>query len=242
MAKDIARFKNCVVDIVRDNVTYNNCYRVAVGFGPEADAGAFEALNYAVNQFSQAGNENAEVSLEINQRFPTSQFDTDESKLSAKFNANVRFSQYTLDHFLQQLSQQTYRQDNKNAITLLQFFLSGTVDLKFNSIESLLDSKFVELPEGIPRINGFVSLRQFLIPQIGGLYGEVTRDPQIGQLFDGIYSKLYDSITGFHELKIGFRGYVLSVKFDNFNLFQGFLPTLEDIKVYAVEDTNPMDY
>jgi len=243
MAKDAARFKNVFIDMARDPNTYSDCYRVCLAWDSTTLPDS-ESLNAFSTGFTQVGHENVDVSLEINQKFQTSQYDTDEPRLSAKLMGNARFNQTVLDTFIHNyLNSGAYiNSDTRAFCHMIHIFLSGSLDLKFNSIESLLDNNFIKLPEGIPRVSGFVALRQFLVPQMGQLYGEVGRDPQIAQIFDAVYAKVYENISGISEVKFGFKGIVVTFKFEHFNLFQGFMPSLEDIKVYSVEDPNPMDF
>jgi len=85
MAKDAARFKNVFIDMARDPNTYSDCYRVCLAWDSTTLPDS-ESLNAFSTGFTQVGHENVDVSLEINQKFQTSQYDTDEPRLSAKLN------------------------------------------------------------------------------------------------------------------------------------------------------------
>jgi len=126
--------------------------------------------------------------------------------------------------------------ERDRAARYVSLFVLGNVDLKFHSLDFAIDNLLLVWPDGLPRINGFVGLKQLLVPQMAGVYREVGQDPQISQLIEDAYTKIFDSISGFYELKVAYKGLVLKFKFEGFEIFNGFLPEASLIKEMSAAD------
>jgi len=232
-----AKYSN--LEVVKDPYSYASNLRLSFGFEPkERDA---QDLTEIASYLSQAGIQNAELSLEVNQKIPQNAYDSDDAKLTGKFKGNVRVGQQKFELLLQNLINKWGPSPLAGFGTM---FALANIDLKFGNFETLIDRGLIPWPAEIPRVNGFVGLKQFLVPQVGQLYSEIPRgeaeDLNLADLFSEVYTKVYDSIIGVTHVKFGFKGFVVTIKFEGFELFNGYLPDMDTIKAFAVPDAGAM--
>jgi len=110
-------------------------------------------------------------------------------------------------------------------------FATGKIDLAFHSLDYAIDHGIFPWPDGIPKFSGFVGLKQLFTPQIAVTYGYMKNE--IGDainLIEDSYKKVYDTVSGIVELKVAFRGNLFKIKFDNFEIFNGFMPEIDTIR------------
>jgi len=223
MLQDPMKTNYSNLEIFRDSYTYQNKIRLTFGWG-HRDTPDFRDFSQFSQKFTESGVTHLELFAEVNQRFPQSNADVDESLLTGKVVLTAKAEEQNFNNFLKGLGER-----DKGA-RFLSLFVLGNVDLRFHSLDFAIDNLLLIWPDGLPRINGFVGLKQLLLPQLAGIYREVGQDPQITQLIEDAYTKIFDSISGFHELKVAYKGLVLKFKFEGFEIFNGFLPEASVIK------------
>jgi len=211
------------LDSFRDSFTYQNKIRLSFGW-PHRESADFRDLANFANKFSQSGVTHLELSVEVNQRFPQSNADVDESKLTGKLSFIGKAVEDQFNTFLTELS------TRERGAKYFSLFMNGNIDLKFHSLDFAIDNGLLPWPPGLPRIYGFVALKQLMVPQMAAIFGQVGSDPQLGQLIEDAYTKIYDSISGLSELRVAYKGIVLKFKFDGFEIFNGFLPEASLVK------------
>jgi len=223
MLKDPMTTSYSHLDSFRDTYTYQN--KIRLSFGWQHREGAdFRDLSQFANKFSQSGVSHLELSVEVNQRFPQSNADVDEPKLTGKLSFAGKALEEQFNTFLKELN------TTERGMKYISLFMNGNVDLKFHSLDFAIDHEILPWPPGLPRIYGFVALKQLMVPQMAAIFGQVGSDPQLGQLIEDAYTKVFDSISGFSELKVAYKGIVLKFKFDGFEIFNGFLPEASLVK------------
>jgi len=112
-------------------------------------------------------------------------------------------------------------------------FMYGNLDLRLKNVEDIIDFGLVPWPEEIPRFSGFNGLKQFVLPFAGqGLQSLPKGDGEMNVygLVTELYEKVYDSITGISEIKLGYKNHIVTLKFTGFDLFTGYFPDINTLK------------
>jgi len=111
--------------------------------------------------------------------------------------------------------------------------MTGNVDLRMHNFEDLIDNGLIPWPQEIPRFCGFNGLKNFVLPFAGEGLNTLPRgegEMNIYGLFTEVYEKIYDSILGISEIKVGFKNHILTIKFTGFEIFSGYFPDVDTLK------------
>jgi len=119
---------------------------------------------------------------------------------------------------------------------MFSLFLSGNVNLRLHHFDDLIDTGVVPWPQEIARVSGFNGLKKILLPFAGQALQTLPRgegEMNVYGLVTELYEKLFNSISGISEIKVGFRNHVLCVKFTGLDFFNGYLPDIETLKALS---------
>jgi len=219
------------LDLVRDYTTYQNQVVLTVGLDQTNNMQIINDLTQSATFSNEYGFHDLELSLEINQRLPSTNFDQDEQKLHGKLSGKIEFSEMKLGQQLRKMiKEQPYGPVPFWGFGLLM--MNGDVDLHFHQFEQLIDSGMLPWPPEIPRISGFVGLKNFLMPLVGGQMQMIPKQEGDFKPYDFVtelYQKFYETITGISEIKVGFKNYVISIKFSGLDFMNGYFPDLQTL-------------
>jgi len=223
------RYNN--IESERDYVTYNKVLKLTFGWANNNDRN-FMDLNEVITNTAKLGIQNVDVSLDINQRIPTNNYETDEPKLTGKLSGNLKCNEMRFNTFVKD-----FLRDNPYVPPFPGMFgsllISGNVDLRLHNLEDLVDNGILPWPQEIPRFSGFNGLKSFALPFVGQGLNSLPRgegDMNIYGLVTEVYENIYNSITGISEIKVAFRNHVLTLKFTGFEFFSGYFPDIDTLK------------
>jgi hypothetical protein len=240
LVSDGMKTKYSNIESERDYVTYNKLLKLTFGWEPNNNTTMFNDLNEMVTNVRKFGIQSGELSLEINQRIPTSNYDSDEPKLSGRFTGNVKSNEMLFNSGVREFLQNNpYTFPGPGLFGCL--FMTGNVELKGHNLEDLVDMGLVPWPQEIPRFCGFNGLKNFALPFVGEGLNGLPRDEggiNIYALITELYEKIYNSITGISEIKIGFKNHIVSIKFTGFDLFNGYFPDIDTLKNLGQQNFN----
>jgi len=224
------RFSN--VESERDYVTYNKVLKLTFGWESSNNVSDFNGLNELISTIGKLGLQSLEVSLEINQRIPTSNYESDEPKLTGKITGNVKGNEMRFNTFVRD-----FIRDNPYATPIPgiigSLLMSGNVDIRFHNIEDLIDNGLIPWPQEIPRFCGFNGLKNFALPFAGEGLNNLPKgegDMNIYGLVTEVYEKIYNSIIGISEIKVAFKNHVLTIRFTGLEVFSGYFPDIDTLK------------
>jgi len=219
-----AKYTN--IESERDYVTYSKVVKMTMVWNDDRD------LNAVMDVITKLGFLNVDLSLEINQRIPTNNYETDDPKLTGKLTGNVRSNEMKILNFVKDFIRDHPYSDHVPGM-LSTLLLSGNIDLRFRNIENLIDGGILPWPQDIPRFVGFNGLKNFALPFVGEALETLPRgegEMNIYGIVTEIYQKLYESISGISEIKIAYKNHILTIKFTGFDLFNGYFPDIETLK------------
>jgi len=224
------RYSN--IDTERDYVTYNKVLKLTFGWDCNMNPNDFSGLNELISNITKIGIQQGEVSVEINQRVPTNNYDNDEPKLTGKLTGNLKCNEMRFNTFVRDfLRENPYAPPFPGLMGSL--FMSGNIDTRLHNFEDLVDNGLLPWPQEIPRFCGFNGLKNFALPFAGEALSSLPRgegEMNIYGLFTEVYEKIYNSIVGISEIKIGFKNHILCFKFQGFEVFSGYLPDIDTLK------------
>jgi len=210
------------------------------GWEPSNNQYAFNDLNELVTGVRKFGIQSGDLSLEINQRIPTSNYESDEPKLTGKFTGNVKCNEMVFNSGVRDyLQSNPYTFPGPGIFGCL--FLTGNVELRVHNLEDIVDMGLVPWPQEIPRFCGFNGLKNFVLPFAGEGLSSLPRDEggiNVYALITELYEKIYNSVTGISEIKVAFKNHIISVKFFGFELFTGYFPDIDTLKNMGGNQTN----
>jgi len=225
------RYSN--VEVVRNYSTYSNVCRLSFGWDPQnSNQNDYRDLMSFVTNSQKLGLHTADLSLEINQRIPTSNYETDEPKLTGKLTGTVRCNETRCNQFLKEYLQE-HPYEPKPPYFILSLFLNGNVNLRLHHFDDLIDTGVFPWPPEIERVSGFNGLKRVLLPFVGQGLSQLPRgegDMNIYGLVTELYEKIFNSISGVSEVKVGFKNHILCLKFTGFDFFNGYLPDVDTLK------------
>jgi hypothetical protein len=211
----------------------NNTLKLTFGVQGDPTNADYNDFVKVMDKIPSLGIQNAEVSLALNQKVPTSSFDVDEQKLTAKFSANLKCNQNSFDTLCSEMLQTT----KVGVFRMLPFFASASVDMKLNSFDHAIEKGIIPWPQDMPKVYGFVGAKQLLLPLCAQFYTQSKNEnPEVMKVMEDAYTKVYETVAGITEIKIGSKNFIMSIKFEGFDLFNGFLPEFQTIKDLAGND------
>jgi len=226
------RYSN--VEVVRNMSTYSNVCRLSFGWDSQgSNPNDYRDLMTFVTNSQSLGVQNAELSVEINQRVPTSNYETDEPKLTGKLTGNVKCNETRCNQFIKDIITSRPFHPDMPPLYALSMFLSGNVNLRLHHFDDLIDTGVVPWPQEIERVSGFNGLKKILLPFVGQGLSNLPRgdgDMNFYGLVIEIYEKLFNSISGISEIKFGFKNHIVCIKFTGFDVFNGYFPEVETLK------------
>jgi len=226
------RYSN--VEVVRNYTTYSNVCRLSFGWDSQnSNQNDYQHLTTFVTNVQKAGVHNAELTLEINQRIPTSNYETDEAKLTGKLSGNIKCNETRCNQVIREFINEKPYGSDVPAFYALSLFLNGNVNLRLHHFDDLIDTGVFPWPPEIERVSGFNGLKKVLLPFVGQALSSLPRgegDMNIYGLVTEVYEKLFNSISGISEIKVGFKNHVVCVKFTGFDFFNGYLPDIDTLK------------
>jgi len=234
LVSDAMKTKFTNIETERDYITYNKILKLTFGWDSTDNRNQtdFRDFNEIITWASKLGLQQIECSLEINQRIPTNNYESDEPKLTGRFHGNVKSNEMRFNTFVRD-----YIRDNPYSPPLPGFFgsllMTGNVELRMHNFEDLIDNGLVPWPQEIPRFCGFNGLKNFVLPFAGQGLDTLPKgegEMNIYGLFTEVYERIYNSILGISEIKIGFKNHVVTVKFTGFELFNGYFPDIDTLK------------
>jgi len=224
------------LELIRDYQTYQNQVHLTVGLDSNNNSQIINDLEALAKNSNDFGLHVLDLNVEVNQRMPTTNYEQDEPRLCGRLTGKIEFNEMRMSQQLRRL----IREQPYGPVPFWGFGLlmqNGEVDLQFHSLEQLIDSGLIPWPDGVPRFSGFGGLKNFLLPLAGNGMKELPRnlDTYGGGNFSPynftteLYSKLYETMTGVAEVKIGFRNYVISIKFSGLDFMNGYFPDLQTL-------------
>jgi len=224
------KYSNIEVEV--DYRTYNNNLKLTFGWEPSSNERDFRDFNEIVEIASKVGFQVLDIGVEINQRVPSGNYETDETKLTGKVNGNLKVNEAKMLNF-----SKDFLRDNPYAFPvppiLASLLMFGNIDLRLKNIEDVVDSGLIPWPPEVPRFSGFNGLKEFVLPFASqGLNSLPKEDGELNiySLFTEIYEKVFNSIQGISEIKIGFKNHLITIKFTGFELFNGYFPDINTLK------------
>jgi len=237
------RYSN--VEVVRNYTTYSNVCKLSFGWDSQnSNQNDYRDLITFVTTVQKLGIQNAELSLEVNQRIPTSNYETDEPKTTGKLTGNIKCNETRCNQFIREnITERPYSPDLPGFYAL-SLFLSGNVNLRLHHFDDLIDTGVVPWPQEIERVSGFNGLKRILLPFVGQGLSTLPKgegDMNIYGLVTELYDKLFNSISGVSEIKAGFKNHVICAKLTGFDFFNGYFPDVEILKSLGdgVGDSGP---
>jgi len=228
------RYSN--IEVVRNYTSYNNVCRLSFGWDSQnSNQNDYRDLINFVTNSQKLGVQTAELSLEINQRIPTSNFETDEPKLTGRLSGTFRCNETRCNQHIKEYIQE-HPYDAPPPFWAFSLFLSGNVNLRLHHIDDLIDTGVLPWPQEIERVSGFNGLKRILLPFVGQGLSTLPRgegDMNIYGLVTEVYEKLFASISGVSEVKVGFKNHILCLKFTGFDFFNGYFPEVETLKALS---------
>jgi hypothetical protein len=232
LVRDGMRTKYSNIEVEVDYRTYLNNLKLTFGWEPSSNERDFRDFNDIIGVATKVGFQNLDLSLEINQRIPSGNYETDEPKLTGKLSGNLKVNEVKILNFSKE-----FLRDNPYAFPvppiLASLLMFGNIDLRTKNIEDVVDNGLIPWPQEVPRFSGFNGLKEFVLPLAGQGLNSLPKedgDMNIYSLFCEIYEKIYGSIQGISEIKIGFKNHLMTIKFSGFDLFNGYFPDINTLK------------
>jgi hypothetical protein len=230
MIKEPMNVKFTNLDSVNDTAFYysaSKLLRLTLGWEYDENIAEFRQLNKLVSNVIEIGFQNFDFAVEVNQRFPQSTSDVDEPKLTGKATFIATANENNFNNFMKE------KKDNSRWAQFFPvlMFSSSKIELSVHSLDYAIDHGVLPWPVELPKFSGFVGLKQLLVPQLAMFYSSLKNDMQDGvNLIEDTYKKIYDSVSGIQSISIAFRGLLFKLKFENFDIFNGFMPDIDTIK------------
>jgi len=232
LVRDGMKTKYSNIEVEMDYRTYSNNLKLTFGWDPSSNERDFRDFSEIIGIATKVGFQVLDLSLEINQRIPTGNFDNDENKLTGKLTGNLKVNEMKMLNFSKE-----FLRDNPYAFPLPpiigSLLMFGNIDLRMKNIEDVIDSGLIPWPQEVPRFSGFRGLKEFVLPFASQGLNSLPKedgDMNIYALFCELYEKIYNSIQGISELKVGFKNHLVTIKFTGFELFNGYFPDINTLK------------
>jgi len=200
--------------------------RLSLGWEYDDNNVEFRNFNRFTSQIVDVGFINFDFSLEVNQKFPQSSSDIDEPKLTGKAFFNAKANETKFNTFLRE------SKDTRFAPFIpVMLFSNSKIDLSVHSLDYAIDNGVLPWPQELPKFSGFVGLKQLLVPQMAMTYQEMKNNMADAiNLIEDTYKKIFESVSGITAINIAYKGLLLKLKFENFDIFNGFMPEIDTLK------------
>jgi len=200
--------------------------RLSLGWEYDDNNYEFKNFNKFTSQVVEVGFQNFDLSFEVNQKFPQASSDIDEPKLTGKVHFNAKANETNFNTFLRESKDTRFAQ-----FIPVMLFSYSKIELAVHSLDYAIDNGVIPWPPELPKFSGFVGLKQLLVPQMAMTYQQMKNDMGDAiNLIEDTYKKIYESVSGITSISIAYKGLLLKVKFDNFDIFNGFMPEIDHLK------------